>query len=70
MERVKLAVSGMVCEGCVASVERALLRCAGVSSASASLTEAAVTVEYDSRAIERQALEAAIVAAGFEAGTA
>lgn len=70
MERVKLVVSGVACEGCVGSVERALLRCAGVSGASASLAEAAVTVEYDSRAIDRQALEAAIVAAGFEAGTA
>ncbi|MDX2224701.1 MAG: heavy metal-associated domain-containing protein [Rhodospirillaceae bacterium] len=66
MNQIVLPVRGMTCGGCVKSVERAMLRQPGVVSASASLPQAAVTVDFNPAEIDPARLKAAIVAAGYQ----
>jgi copper chaperone len=61
-----IAVRGMSCGGCVASVEKALGRVPGVAKAKASLETGRVEVDHDAGAADRETLEQAIVSAGFE----
>ncbi len=44
---VELKVEGMTCDGCVRSVEKKLLKVAGVESALVSLGAGKATVEFD-----------------------
>ena len=66
MVDVTFAVNGMVCEGCVASVQRALKLHDGVGSARASLEEANVQIAYDPSAVDLDTLTGAIQEAGFD----
>ena len=66
MERIELKVEGMTCGGCVNSVQNALNRRNGISSATADLDSGVVTVEFDSAIIQQPVIAAAITEAGFE----
>ena len=66
MERLELTVEGMHCEGCVASVQNALMSRDGVADANARLVDGLVTVEFDPGAINRAVIEDAIEGAGFD----
>ncbi len=67
-ETVKLDVTGMHCEKCVARVKEALENVEGVTSAEVSLEENAATVEGHGFASD--SLVDAIVEVGFEASVA
>ena len=66
MRRVDLQVEGMTCASCVARVEKALLKVAGVTSASVNLATEKASVETLS-AVPLHALKAAIEKAGYAA---
>ncbi len=66
MERIELKVEGMTCGGCVNSVQNALNRIDGISSAIADLDSGIVTVEFDSAIIQQPVIAAAITEAGFD----
>jgi copper chaperone len=65
VETVKIRVSGMTCGGCERSVQNALTRRQGVSSARADRNAGVVSVEYDPAVVDVGALEKAITEAGF-----
>ncbi len=65
MERVEIRVDGMTCGGCVKSIQNALNNRDGVASAAADLDSSIVAVEFDSGVIQQDAIEQAIVDAGF-----
>lgn len=62
---IVLPVHGMTCGGCVASVERALLRVSGVESVDVSLAGASARVRYQPEQVVRADLVQAVEAAGF-----
>ena len=64
MSTVRLSIAGMSCAGCVASVEKALSRVAGVESATVNFAEHTAAVEGD---VDASALIDAVSAAGYEA---
>ena len=66
MADVTFTVDGMVCEGCVGSVQKALKSHDGVESARASLEEANVQITYDPSAVDLDILTGAIQEAGFD----
>ena len=66
METITLAVGGMTCSGCVASIGRALAAKQGVVDVDASLETGKVQVQFDAGSIDRDSVEAAIEAAGFD----
>jgi len=66
MADVTFAVGGMVCEGCVGSVQRAVKSHDGVESAHASLEEANVQITYDPSTVDLDTLTGAIQEAGFD----
>ena len=66
MEHLEIRVEGMQCDGCVASVQRALTNRPGVDTARADLDAGTVTIDYDPDRIDRPGLEAAIEDAGFD----
>jgi copper chaperone CopZ len=61
---MEFAISGMRCDGCARSVQRAAARVEGVTSASVALTEARLTVEGTAAT---DAIVAAVSKAGFSA---
>ncbi len=65
MNEVTLAVTGMTCGGCVASVQRVLTAIPGVQSAEVSLDPGRARVVFDPARTDRAALVQAITAAGF-----
>ena len=65
MERVEIRVDGMTCGGCVKSIQNALNNRDGVASAAADLDSSVVAVEFDAAVIQKDAIEQAIVDAGF-----
>ncbi|MFN8990193.1 MAG: heavy-metal-associated domain-containing protein [Betaproteobacteria bacterium] len=65
MENVAIAVSGMTCGGCVASVRRVLSAVPGVAEAQVSLDPPEARVRFDPAATTAQALRAAMDAAGY-----
>jgi copper chaperone len=67
MDHLVIPVAGMTCGGCTASVEKALLRRDGVSTAQASLEQKTVAVDFDPARTSRAALVEAIQRAGFDA---
>ncbi|MDA8062853.1 MAG: cation-translocating P-type ATPase, partial [Actinomycetota bacterium] len=63
-----LAVEGMTCASCVRRVERALSSVDGVAGARVNLATESATVELaEGHELDRQALEAAVEAAGYHA---
>ena len=66
-ETIDIAVEGMHCEGCVASVQNALARLAGVARATARLDAGVATVAYDPTRLAIADLKTAIEDAGFDA---
>ena len=66
MVDVTFAVDGMVCEGCVDSIQKALKLHDGVGSARASLEEANVHIAYDSSTVDLDTLTGTIQEAGFD----
>jgi Cu+-exporting ATPase len=60
----------MTCAGCVANVERALTRTAGVAEAVVNLAAGSATVRFDASATSADALAQVISAAGYAARTA
>ena len=65
MERIVLTVTGMTCQGCVQSVERAVSKLDGVIVARASLDSGEVMVRFDDGRTSSSALSDAVRAAGF-----
>ena len=67
MERVQLAVTGMSCASCVATIEGKLLSLPGVDSASVALLAERATVEFDPAVVLPSAFVAAVDEVGYEA---
>lgn len=68
MKEEVFRVLGMSCQGCVRSVSRALVALDGVEEVEVSLEEGAARVLYVPERTSADAIRAAIVEAGFEAG--
>jgi len=66
METTTLAIGGMTCMGCVASVKRVLGGLSGVSSAEVTLDPAQATLTYDSGKVDLQSIKTAISDAGYD----
>jgi copper chaperone len=66
MEIAELKVVGMTCSGCVRSVTRALTNVAGVATVDVSLDQALARVTFDPAKVNRSAIRAAVVEAGFD----
>lgn len=64
MSETRLSIAGMMCAGCVSSVEEALTGVAGVSSAQVNLGERTATIEGD---YSMGDVQAAVTKAGFTA---
>ncbi|MDR0250505.1 MAG: heavy-metal-associated domain-containing protein [Burkholderiales bacterium] len=60
-------IDGMTCQGCVASVTRALKAASGVADVSVSIDDKCATVQYDDAQIAPTVLIATIENAGFDA---
>lgn len=67
MQEIVIAVGGMTCGGCVASVHRVLGAVPGVVEAVVSLEPAQARVRFDPERTTPAALRSAIVAAGYRA---
>lgn len=65
MAEITLAVTGMSCGGCVNSVTNVLKALPGVQTVEVTLTPGAARVTYDPARVDRPAMVAAIVDAGF-----
>jgi copper chaperone len=68
MEELTLRIAGMSCAGCVNSVRNALGRLPGVRVRQVEIGQA--TLEFDPRVSTPEAIQSAIVKAGFEPLTA
>lgn len=66
METTTIAVGGMTCMGCVASVKRVLGGLSGVSSADVTLNPAQAVVTYETGKVDLQAIKTAISDAGYD----
>lgn len=67
MERnTTLAIKGMTCGGCVASVKRVLEALPGVTTADVSLANASASVRHDAAQTDVAGLKRAVEEAGFE----
>ena len=66
MKTTTIAVSGMTCMGCVASVKRVLGSLSGVSSADVTLNPAEAVVTYETGKVDLQAIKTAISDAGYD----
>ena len=64
MNKIKLDVEGMMCQGCVNRVTAKLTLIAGVKSVAADLAAKTVTVEGDN--LDRKALIDAIISLGYD----
>jgi copper chaperone CopZ len=65
--KVRFAVSGMRCEGCVSGIARALQAHDGVLAQEVSLIYGAATVTYDPKTVSPRDLKLVIEDLGFEA---
>ena len=65
LKTVDVALGGMTCGHCVATVEKALLALNGVRSASADLASQSARVEFDPCAADVSALNEAVAEAGY-----
>ena len=66
MERVKLTVTGMTCQGCVRSVKTVLESVPGVAAAEVSLERGEASVAFDPARASIAHLKAAVQEAGYE----
>ncbi len=66
MEQAKLNVSGMTCQGCVASVTRVLKAIPGVSDVVVTLQPGMATVGYDPAQTDITRLKSAVEDAGYD----
>ena len=64
---LELKVEGMTCDGCVRSVERKLLKVAGVESARVNLGTGKAIVEFDDSRARVDQLIAAVEQIGYHA---
>lgn len=64
-DRIDLPIEGMTCGACAASVERGLSAVTGVASAHVNFATERATVIFDPASADREALVAAVVAAGY-----
>lgn len=67
MQNAHIQIDGMTCNGCTASVQKALQAQAGVHSISVSLEDGLAGVGYDETLVTVQQLLEAIDEAGFDA---
>ena len=65
MEKKTIAVTGMMCAGCAANVEKRLQRLDGVMSAKVNLAAATVLVEYDKRVVTPEDMKTALEKIGY-----
>lgn len=65
--RARIAISGMTCDGCAASVKVALEEIAGVTSATVSYEKGEAIVTYDAARVTTEQLKKAINGIGFKA---
>lgn len=64
---VKLALSGMHCEGCVNTIQKSLAKTEGVISNSVSLEDSVAVVSYDPAKADEQKLILAVENVGYKA---
>jgi Cu+-exporting ATPase len=69
-QQATIEIQGMTCAGCVANVERALSRAAGVTEAAVNLATGSASVRYDDSATDPEGLARVISAAGYAARAA
>jgi copper chaperone len=67
MASLQLKISGMHCGHCVATVEQALQKVAGVYGASVDLEHGSADVDYDDTQAQPAALVSAVTGAGYGA---
>ncbi|MDR7416429.1 MAG: heavy metal translocating P-type ATPase [Armatimonadota bacterium] len=70
MKRLVLPIEGMSCASCVANVEGALKRLAGVREVRVNLATEQATVEYDPSAVDVRAMQRAVEEIGYGLRTA
>lgn len=72
MQSIEIKVTGMSCSGCERTLQTALMQERGVSAVKADRRAQSVNVQFDPAATDRQALqqalEKAILVAGFAVG--
>ena len=68
MKTSVIAIEGMTCGGCVASVTKALQQVAGVQNVKVALSPAQAEVTFDENMVDDAALHAAVQNAGFDVG--
>ena len=66
MEHATLKVTGMTCQGCVASVTRVLKAVPGVSEVTVELNPGTAKIAYDQSLATLPVLKAAIEDAGYD----
>ena len=66
MDNLELNVTGMSCQGCVASVTRVLKAVPGVESVDVTLKPGQATVRYDASKVAPPRLKSAIEDAGYD----
>ena len=67
MKKVELALGGIHCSSCIASIEKVLNRTDGITKVSSSLQSASATVEYDPQKIEVEKIISKINSLGYTA---
>jgi copper chaperone len=67
METTVVKITGMTCNGCVASVKKVLTAIDGVQNVDVSLEQAQATIGYDAARAKPAQFKTAIEDAGFEA---
>ena len=65
---ILLPITGMVCDGCVAAVKRALESVEGVKGADGSLEKKQALVRYDSSRASKSDFRRVVEAAGYGVG--
>ena len=68
MKTSVIAIHGMTCGGCVASVTKAMQQVAGVQQVKVSLSPGQAEVTFDDSVADEAALRAAVQGAGFDVG--
>jgi len=66
METTRIAIEGMTCGGCVASVTRVLKALPGVHDVTVTLAPGSATVAYDTAHVDLAALRKAVEDAGYD----
>jgi copper chaperone len=66
MQTVRLAITGMTCQGCVRSVQRVLEQVDGVTAVEVALEDAEARVTFDPLCASIEQLRGAVVRAGYE----